>query len=63
MTDTRPPRGSRKGWWIGLTGLVLLGAAAAYVYFAVLHPTPCAHRHMPRGTTLALRVDALELFA
>jgi len=63
MTDTRPPRGSRKGWWIGLTGLVLLGAAAAYVYFAVLHPTPRAHRHMPRGTTLALRVDALELFA
>lgn len=40
--------------------LAVLGGGA-YLYFAVLRPTPRAHRHVPRGCNVAVRLDAYEL--
>ncbi|MDW8251079.1 MAG: hypothetical protein RMJ98_17435, partial [Myxococcales bacterium] len=42
----------------GLGGLL---AIALLVYFTVFHYTPVAARHIPPGTTVAIRVDLLEV--
>jgi hypothetical protein len=44
-----------------LTIAVLVGGVGAYLYFRVLRPPQTASRHLPRGTAVAARVDALEL--
>jgi hypothetical protein len=48
-----------------LAGLALVLAAlaggGAYFYFVVVRATPRAHRHLPRGCNVAVRLDAYEL--
>lgn len=46
-----------------MTTLAALLLAGAYFYFGVLRPTPRAHRHVPRGTTMAVRLDAVRILA
>ncbi|HZO11734.1 MAG TPA: hypothetical protein VFB62_00695 [Polyangiaceae bacterium] len=52
----------RRRWpWVLLAIAVLFAGAALYVYRVVLRPTPTAHRHVPAGTSVAVRADALRV--
>ena len=57
-------RGGSLRWVVvALTLVAVVGGVGAYLYFAVLHPPPRAHLHLPEGSTIAVRVDALQLLA
>ena len=55
------PRKARRWPWVLLAALVLLAGGAFYLYRFVLKPEPTAHRHVPAGTSVALRADALKI--
>ena len=63
--DQRSPKPRSSGIGKMLLALItiaaLVGGIGAYLYFKVLRPTQTAHRHLPRGTAVAARIDALEL--
>lgn len=48
-------------WLAALAVALLLVGGGAYLYLFVVAPTPRAHRHIPAGTTLAARADAVKL--
>lgn len=63
VPQQQPPKASSKGRLAlfiggGAGGLVVLVLG---VYFAVFHYSPVAARHIPPGTTVALRVDLVEV--
>jgi hypothetical protein len=42
---------------------VLVAGVGALVFFRYVRPSPQAHRHLPRGTTIAMRADAVRILA
>jgi hypothetical protein len=60
-TQLDPPPRRRRWVWVLLVTFALLAGAATYLYLVVLRPEPTAHRHVPAGTSIALRADALKI--